>query len=206
MTGSGAAVRPARAQDAAGLARVHVAAWRTAYPGVMPQEFLDGLDVEDVTRRWARALETGQAHVLVAEDGGRVVGFASYGPAATGTRADTGTGRGRTEADAGTGAGYPPGGQLYAINLHPDAFGTGAGTALLAGAEAGLAGLGHVAATLWVVPGNARARRFYERQGWVHDGVDRDEQIWGITVAVTRYSRRLGPGAGTPPTSPSPAG
>jgi len=32
--------------DALPLARLHVAAWRAAYRGLVPDEFLDGLDVD----------------------------------------------------------------------------------------------------------------------------------------------------------------
>ena len=205
MTGRAVTVRPARPDDAPGLGDVHVAAWRAAYRGVMPSEFLDGLQAGTVADRWARALTTRPMPVLVAEDGGGVVGFATYGPQEPEEESRDGARPDETAAEDGS-QGSAPLGRLYAINLHPDAFGTGAGTALLTRAEEGLADLGFASAVLWVVPGNARARRFYERQGWVHDGLDRVEHLQGVTVDVTRYSRRLRPGGGTPPTSPSPAG
>ncbi|KAA1424446.1 GNAT family N-acetyltransferase [Mumia zhuanghuii] len=41
---------------------------------------------------------------------------------------------------------------------------------LLAEAERRVAGAGHPTAWLAVAPGNARARRFYERSGWADDG------------------------------------
>jgi RimJ/RimL family protein N-acetyltransferase len=44
---------------------------------------------------------------------------------------------------------------------------------------------------LWVVPGNKRARRFYELAGWRHDGADRQLEILGVDVKETRYSREL---------------
>jgi GNAT superfamily N-acetyltransferase len=72
-----------------------------------------------------------------------VVGFALVGPA---------------QDPAGAG-------QLYAINVDPDHWGTGAGRALLAAAQAELVRLGYREAVLWVLPGNACARRFYEVAG-----------------------------------------
>ncbi|MFG1947156.1 GNAT family N-acetyltransferase [Nonomuraea sp. NPDC048826] len=48
--------------------------------------------------------------------------------------------------------------------------GTGVATALLAEAERLVAAGGHRKAWLAVVSGNARARRFYERGGWLDDG------------------------------------
>lgn len=63
-------------------------------------------------------------------------------------------------------AGDTDNGELYAINVHPRVWGTGLGTGLLHAAKRGLAGSAH----LWVVDGNARARRFYERHDWQADG------------------------------------
>ena len=40
-------VRPARPEDARRIAEIHVETWRATYPGVMPQEVLDGLSVDE---------------------------------------------------------------------------------------------------------------------------------------------------------------
>jgi putative acetyltransferase len=50
------------------------------------------------------------------------------------------------------------------------ARGTGLASTLLADAERQVAESGSEVAWLAVVAGNARARRFYERQGWVDEG------------------------------------
>ena len=50
------------------------------------------------------------------------------------------------------------------------ARGTGLAADLLAVAEQQVAARGHSSAWLAVVAGNARARRFYEKQGWVDEG------------------------------------
>ncbi|HUJ62097.1 MAG TPA: GNAT family N-acetyltransferase [Kofleriaceae bacterium] len=57
--------------------------------------------------------------------------------------------------------------QLYVAAGHR---GSGVAAALLADAERRVAAAGHARAWLAVVPGNARARRFYERSGWRDDG------------------------------------
>ncbi len=38
-------IRPARVEDAAEMAGVHVQSWRSAYRGLVPQDFVDGLDI-----------------------------------------------------------------------------------------------------------------------------------------------------------------
>ena len=48
-------VRQAEIGDAAAIARVHVASWRTTYRGLLPDEFLDSLDEGRYTERWLRS-------------------------------------------------------------------------------------------------------------------------------------------------------
>ncbi len=72
--------------------------------------------------------------------------------------------------------------------------GTGVAAALLAEAERLVKANGHGRAWLAVAPGNARARRFYERQGWVDEGLF-DHQAPGpdgpISVPCRRYVKPL---------------
>jgi GNAT superfamily N-acetyltransferase len=68
--------------------------------------------------------------------------------------------------------------------------GTGAGRALLEAAQAELARLGFDETVLWVLPANARARRFYELAGWASDGTERTVDALGVTVPEVRYRRR----------------
>jgi GNAT superfamily N-acetyltransferase len=57
--------------------------------------------------------------------------------------------------------------QVYVAAAHR---GTGVAAVLLSDAEKQVAAAGHEQAWLAVAPGNARARRFYERQGWSDGG------------------------------------
>jgi hypothetical protein len=45
-------VREATIDDAAVIAEVHLASWKTTYPGIIAQEYIDGLRVEDGAARW----------------------------------------------------------------------------------------------------------------------------------------------------------
>ena len=73
--------------------------------------------------------------------------------------------------------------------------GSGLASVLLAEAERQIAHAGYDRAWLAVVPGNARARAFYERQGW-HDEGRFDYQAEGssgpITIPCQRYAKKLG--------------
>jgi len=163
------------------LARVHVAAWQAAYRGVMTDAFLDGLDVEQWADRWRQTLSGTRAPshtpevVLVVEgDVGLPVGFAMTGP----------------ERPLSPQSGSR--GELWAINVAPEAWGRGLGRLLLTAGERALADTGHREAVLWVVAANARAHRFYERAGWQADGVEKREAFPGFEVHEVRYVTRLG--------------
>ncbi|WP_199424857.1 GNAT family N-acetyltransferase [Actinotalea solisilvae] len=172
----GVVVRPGRADDAAGLARVHVAAWRAAYRGQMPDAYLDAMDPARWERGWDRMFAEGRTrHLRVATRDGAVVGFVDVGP----------------EREPDGPPGPAPRGELYAINVHPDAWGSGAGRALLEAAQDALRALGFADAVLWVLPGNARARRFYERAGWADEGTEKTTTVNGVEVVERRYARTL---------------
>ncbi len=102
--------------------------------------------------------------ILVAERDGEVVGFAAAGPSPD-----------------------PQGaGELYAINVDPDHWGGGAGRALLGAAQAELDRMGFAESVLWVLPGNARARRFYEREGWTSAGAPPFDPGFGLDLVEYR--------------------
>jgi len=57
-------VRRATPADAAGIARVHVDAWRATYRGIVPDEHLDALSYEGRQGMWSRILEANNDHAV----------------------------------------------------------------------------------------------------------------------------------------------
>jgi GNAT superfamily N-acetyltransferase len=164
--------RSAGVDDATALGVIHVDAWRAAYRGLMPDAFLSSLDADDARRRWERWLGAG-ATVRVVESGGRIVGFCTFG----------------RSRDAGA---DPATGEVMAINVHPESWRKGVGRALLLEVTALLRADGFADATLWVVHGNERARRFYEVLGWRPDGGERVESgLTGSPLHEVRYRLSL---------------
>ncbi len=169
-------VREAQVEDAEGIGSVHVRAWQHAYAGLMPQEFLDRLDVARGARHW-RAVLSGEVEweggstvdALVALRDGTVAGFVVAGSSRD------------PDVDESIG-------ELHAINVDPDHWGTGVGAALFEAAEARLRAAGYRRATLWVVDGNTRARRFYERYGWAPDGTEKVDDRFGPSIVEVRYA------------------
>jgi GNAT superfamily N-acetyltransferase len=141
-------LRPLRLEDCDELGRVHMAIWRDAYAGLMPADYLAGLSDERCAHNWRErtaepAGAAGRTLVVVDRDG-HLAGFGSAGPS--------------RDEDA------PTEWELYAVNLAARARGTGVADQLLDRL------VGDRDATLWVIEGNARARAFYTRRGFVDEG------------------------------------
>lgn len=164
MTGgtTHATVRPARVEDAEAVGRVHVAAWRWAYAGLMDAAVLDGLDAGRRAAFWRDWLAAGSpgGTLLVAERDGVIVGFVNHGVS--------------RDPDA-----TPATGEIRALYVERAVQGTGVGAALMNRALAGLAAAGHREATLWVLATNALGRAFYDRGGWAPDGATQEDEHEG---------------------------
>jgi ribosomal protein S18 acetylase RimI-like enzyme len=169
-------IRRATQDDAEGIAEVQVRAWQAAYVGLMPQLYLDSLDGAQRAEMWRRAAQPrDRGGVIVAVSTIRIAGFAAFG---------------REEVD---GVQVGDRGQLYALNVHPERWRTGLGSALLSAVQAQLAAAGYAEAVLWVHPENLRAIEFYRRHGWADDGARQVADALGVTVPEIRYRRLLRP-------------
>ncbi|MGW4870787.1 N-acetyltransferase family protein [Streptomyces chartreusis] len=169
-------IRPMTPADCDRVAEIRIGGWRSAYRGLIPQSYLDALDVARDAERRRGYFAQGDASVLdlVAERDGEIVGWACHGPYRDGEA--------RTE-DV----------ELYAIYVDPGRYGTGIGHALLQESVRRCTAAGHPRMLLWVLKGNARARRFYERAGFHADGAEEPFEVDGVEVPEVRYARELTP-------------
>jgi ribosomal protein S18 acetylase RimI-like enzyme len=137
------------------LGRVHVQVWREAYAGLLPDDYLAGLDPTFGPTRWRERFGTSpEVSWLLARDDDGIVGMSTSGPA----RDDD-----------------PPAPlELYAINVLRRAHGTGLADDLMAHV------VGDRAAYLWVLDGNDRALAFYRRHGFADDGGRKPEPDTGV--------------------------
>lgn len=156
-------VRAAGVEDAEAIASVHTRTWQVGYRGILPDEFLDAMDWRQRVEGWRRNIENGTVFVAnsgFVADSGPVVGFIAMGPARV----------------------VPDTYELYAIYVRPESWGSGAADELISL-------LPSQTAVLWVLADNPRARRFYERHGFVLDGETRVETLGGREVTEVRYTR-----------------
>lgn len=169
-------MRTADTADAEALANVHVSSWRAAYHGLIPQEYLDGLDVAAREQRWRSLLrdqEPNEVTVVLDDPTAGVVGFASVGPS--------------RDPDAPS----SDVGEVYGLYLVPSHWDKGGGRLLMDEAVRRLTNAGFRTAILWVLDTNQRARRFYEAVGWRPDGAQKVDDSRGFPLSELRYHRDL---------------
>ncbi len=162
-------IRASTGRDASGIAHVQERAWQDAYRHVFPVGELDrgGFIRPELWRERLEHPPPGWT-TFVADEDGDVIGFVAVGP----SRDQRGIG------------------ELYAIYVHPDWWGTGAGRALIERGERELRGR-YGEATLWVLDDNPRARAFYETAGWTPDGSSKSDERWGVRAPEVRYRKGL---------------
>lgn len=173
-------IRALSEPDADELARLHLDTWRAAYGALLPPDAFDTVDLAERSARWrlrARGEDIPVTSTLVAVAGPALAGFVSFGPP-------------RDEPAPATT-------EVYALYVAPDRWRAGVGRALLAAAVRGIEAAGDGAAYLWVLEANDRARAFYERMGFAHDGTTKPVDLFGTPLPETRYVRR-GMGSGSP--------
>jgi ribosomal protein S18 acetylase RimI-like enzyme len=146
----GFVVFPAGPSDAEDLARVHVAAWRETYQGLLADAFLARMSEPGFSRRFRRALnDPGDGVTLAAADRHGLAGYAQGGPSRRATVSLANGG----EAEIHT---------LYVLR---QAQGQGAGQRLMTETARALAAQGATSLMISVLRDNIRARGFYEHLG-----------------------------------------
>ena len=175
--GAAGFVRPARAGDAASLARLQVASWRCGFAGIVPPDLLAELTSEEAEQvwrdRWREAITnppTSRHRVLAAVDGGpsrELAGFASAGPA--------------TDSDRWAGTD----GEVYELRISPERTGQGHGGRLLHAVADTLIEDGFHTVSIWTLEADTALRRFLESSGGAADGA-RAELDVGASVPVVR--------------------
>lgn len=158
-------VRLAMLADAGALARVEIESKIAAYRPIVGEEFLADVVVKDRAETWRKLISHDSSlaeypdKVVVALVDGEVAGYTGIGPS-------------RDDDEAG-------GGEIYTLYVHPEHWRSGAGAALLNDALVRLRDEGYTSVTLWVLERNERARAFYARMGWAHDGTTKPGGVWG---------------------------
>ena len=171
------AVRKARPADAIAIGAVHVAVWRSTYPGILPDAFLARLSVSRQAAYYDAAIRggTGVFVALASGDdvpqgsGPRIIGFATAGTARTDPAEGPVLGEGEVET-------------LYVLDDWRD---LGVGRRLMGAAAAHLGDHGCRSCFLWVLRDNP-SRWFYERRGG-RSSAEKTVEVGGQSVIQTAF-------------------
>ena len=136
------------ADEIDGKAYVHYKSWQETYAGLIDADYLKSMTEErcrQIAHKWTD-------NILVAKVDDAVVGFVGYGTYRDGSLADCG--------------------EVFAIYVLAGYYGKKIGYELMNAAFEKLSSYQKIA--VWVLKGNERAIRFYERYGFKFDGIEQE--------------------------------
>ena len=163
-------MRPATPSDAAPIAELRIASWRATYRGMIPDAYLDGMQLADSVSIWSKVLSAppNRTSVFVAQDESGLLGFAAGQPREPGK--------------------YGFDAELSAVYLRPDRQREGIGRRLVCAVARAQQASAATGLIVWVIAGNKAARAFYEALGgellveqpFQWDGMDLVEAGYGF--------------------------
>jgi ribosomal protein S18 acetylase RimI-like enzyme len=153
------------------LALIHSQAYRSAYKGMIPDEFLDQYTVENQSNHFQKSLNEGLDNHALLIVNNRAIGYMTIGKC----------------QDEDVDSTFCEIISLYLLN---EFIGKGFGITLISFGLARIKELGYSNVSLWVLQENANARRFYEKLGFNHDGAER-VIIRGKELVQLRYQKRI---------------
>ena len=149
--------------DVMAISHVYEESWKSAYKGLIPQTYLE----EIPKGHWANALKSGIWKNILMLDGEKIIGTSAYCAA-------------RDEKLNGYG-------EIVSIYFLPDYMGKGYGKLLFKEVLNRLHIEGYKDIYLWVLEGNNRAIRFYEKLGFKPNGAYLDDNIGGKDLKELQY-------------------
>jgi ribosomal protein S18 acetylase RimI-like enzyme len=145
-------IATATQDDAKDLGMIHVEGWRASYCGLVPQDFLDGLDAGKRAQQWIEWMDQGTEALIARDENDQPAGFIAFNKLMT----------------------PPPGmspvrplytAEILAIYILPAYWRQGLGKRLIGMAAARLEEKKHKSMCLWVMEKNIRGNAFYKSLG-----------------------------------------
>lgn len=147
------------------LSSVYEKSWKYAYKGMLPQDYLDNIKVG----QWAERIDKKGMYNLVVTENGHIIGTCGFC-------------RSRWEKYSGYG-------EIVSVYFLPQYTGKGFGKHLIFKAVEELEKMGYKSIILWVLEENFRARKFYEKNGFIFSGEHMENIIGGKEVREVMYIR-----------------
>ena len=162
-------IRKVLPEEANKYTALHIACWRDAYTGIMPDEYLNNMsaELEQKAERCKMAIdEQGDCEFFCAIHNDDMIGRLIFGKS--------------NDEDK------PDAGDVFAIYLLADYWGKGYGKQMMDFAASELKRSGYQETIIWVLEENTRGRQFYERYGFVLDGTKKVMEL-GKSLTCVRY-------------------
>lgn len=161
------AVRRAELTDATAIGAVHVAAWRSTYPGILPDDYLARLSPTRMALQYRAAIASGTTVMVAASkgQGPRIVGFTTAGPPRT-------PGLGDAEIET-----------LYVLDDWRD---QGLGRRMMRAAATALLARGCASVFVWVLRDNP-SRWFYRHLGG-QPAAEGQTRVAGVALPQVAYA------------------
>jgi RimJ/RimL family protein N-acetyltransferase len=164
-------IRYADVSDAEILGEIHSKSWKMAYKNIVPDSILDNMSAENRKMYFEKALsEKTEEDALIYIDN-KAVGFMCIGKC--------------RDEDQDISCG-----EIWGIYLLPEYWNRGIGACFIQWGLNELKNRNFKKVTLWVLEDNLRARRFYEKMGFRHDGTVK-EIVIGKKLNEFRYEKRI---------------
>lgn len=148
------------------ISNIYESSWKFTYKDIIPQEYLNSIP----SGCWANAINKDGMNNLVLIDNGIIIGTASFC-------------KSRWKP-------YNDFGEIVSIYFLPNYIGKGYGSYLLKKCIIELKVLGYDKLLLWVLQDNSRARKFYERNGFVCSDEYTKTNMGGKELIEVMYTYR----------------
>lgn len=164
-------IRYADVNDCSALGIIHSESWKVAYKGIVPESVLDNMSSEKSEIKFYNSFMQGQEKNVVALKDNQVVGFMCLGKC----------------RDDDVDNSY---GEIWGIYLLPSSWRQGIGTELISWGLTDMKAKGYGKVSLWVLEDNINARKFYEKLGFICDGMIKELNL-GKQLNEIRYVKVL---------------
>lgn len=168
-------IRQAKLDDVYGITTAHVRSWQHAYKGIVPQDYLDNMNIDERIEKWRSKwkIKTKMQRLVVDLDS-KIAGFSAYGPPMD--------------------DGYNPKvtGEIYAIYMHPDYIGHGYGRTLITQTLEELRSQNYKDCIVWTLKDNQHAIEFYQRAGFkLNENKHKTFEVSGIELDESCFELKL---------------
>lgn len=149
------------------ISRIYEESWKFAYQGIVPQDYLNSIPAG----HWADHLDRKGVNSIIMVENEEIIGTSSFCRSRSPEFFDFG--------------------EIISIYLLPQYIGRGYGRQLLDAAVRELAAMGFQDIFLWALAENQRARKFYEKNGFVQTEHCMEHVIGGKKLLEVQYYRAV---------------